>query len=203
MTEEKGIILLDMDDVLAEFNEEWVSRYNRDYTDNLSTEAIADWNASLFVKPECGTKIFDYFREPGIYRYLAPVEGAVEGVKELLRLGFEVMLVTDSPEGCSIGKPDFRGSNPADDKRAWVRENLPMIPIENIIITSKKWLVQGDILVDDKPATIEAFQERGRRIIAFDRPYNRGVDASLRAETWKDVVEIIKEQLLIKKEGAA
>lgn len=187
----KPVILIDMDDVLAEFTEEWLSRYNNDYDDNLTAESFDGWDAMKHVKPECGMKMFDYFKAPGIYRHLKPREGSQEVVQELIDMGAEIMIVTDSPMGCSFGAENWMGSNPTDDKRAWLQEHFPMISAENVIVARKKWFVQGDVLIDDKPATIETFQELGRKVIAMDMPCNRKTDATLRAKTWNDVREIL------------
>lgn len=187
----KPIILVDMDDVLAEFTEEWLRRYNKDYNDTVTAEDFDGWDAMKHVKPECGTKIFDYFKAPGIYRNLKPKAGSQEVIAELTKLGAEIIIVTDSPMGCTFGEENWNGSNPTDDKRAWLQEHFPMIPFENVIIARKKWLVKGDILIDDKPDTIEKFQSLGRKIIAMDMPYNRSVNAERRALDWTEVRSIL------------
>lgn len=195
MTEKKQpVILIDMDDVMADFSTEWLSRYNKDYNDNLTVEIFKSWNTAPTVKPECGVKIFDYFTVPGIYRHLKPKAGSQEVVAELIKLGAEVLVVTDSPKGCSHGAENWRGSNPADDKRAWLTEHFPMISEDNVFICRKKWKVEGDILIDDKPATIEKFEELGRKIIAMDMPYNRSMEVKLRAKTWEDVRDILMKE---------
>lgn len=193
-TIKQPVILVDMDDVLAEFSETWLSRYNEDYDDNVTVEAFDSWNALAAVKPECGMKIFDYFTEPGIYRRLKPKEGSQEVIAELVKMGAEILIVTDSPKGCSHGDEGWKGSNPADDKRAWLAEHFPMIDLDNVFICRKKWKVQGDILIDDKPATIQKFQEEGRKILAMEMPYNRNMEVELRAKTWADVREILMNE---------
>lgn len=190
-TNKQPVILVDMDDVLAEFSETWLSRYNEDYDDNITVEAFDSWNAMASVKPECGLKIFDYFAEPGIYRYLKPKAGSQEVIAELVEMGAEILIVTDSPKGCAFGDEKWKGSNPADDKRAWLQEHFPMVSLDNVIICRKKWMVMGDILIDDKPATIQKFQEEGRKILAMEMPYNRNMDVKLRAKTWDDVRDIL------------
>lgn len=187
------VILVDMDDVLAEFTGEWLRRYNMDYDDSITAEVFDGWDAVKHVKPECGDKIFEYFKAPGIYRHLEPKAGSQAVMQELVDLGAEILIVTDSPMGCTFGGDDWKGSNPTDDKRAWLMEHFPMISSENVIVARKKWYVQGDILIDDKPATIEKFQELNRKIIAMEMPYNRKTPAHLRAKTWEEVRDILME----------
>lgn len=188
------VILIDMDDVLAEFTGEWLRRYNLDYSDTITAEVFDGWDATKHVKPECGNKIFEYFKAPGIYRHLEPKPGSQEVVQELIDLGAEVLIVTDSPMGCTFGAENWNGSNPTDDKRAWLLEHFPMISPDNVIVARKKWYVHGDILIDDKPATIEKFQELNRKIIAMEMPYNRKTPAHLRAKSWTDVREILMNE---------
>ena len=188
------VILVDMDDVLAEFTKEWLGRYNKDYNDNLTAESFDGWDAISSVKPECGDAIFGYFSDLGIYRHLEPKAGSQEVIAELVELGAEVIIVTDSPRGCAYGDESWKGSNPADDKRAWLAEHFPMVSQDNVVICRKKWLVQGDILIDDKPATIEKFQQEGRKILAMEMPYNRNMDVELRAKTWDEVREILMKE---------
>ena len=187
----KPIVLLDMDDVLADFLEPWIDMYNKDYSDTLEIKTINDWNTSLFVKDECGLKIFDYFKKPGLYRNLPVKPYAIEMVTNLTDLGYEIFIVTDSPMGCTYGEDGWKGSNPADDKRAWLQEHFPMIPTSNFIITGKKWMVTGDILVDDKPTTHEEFLKRGRKSILVDMPYNNHLKTDYRVTNLKEAEEMI------------
>ncbi|MEK3955919.1 5' nucleotidase, NT5C type [Psychrobacillus sp. FSL K6-1464] len=190
----KPIILLDMDDVMANFSAEWIRLYNEEYSDSLTQNDLTEWDASLFTKPECGMKIYDYLRNPGLFRNLIVADGCKDVLKDLTELGAEVIIVTDSPQGCSFGQSDWRGSNPTDDKRAWLQEHFPFIPKENFVVTSKKWLVQGDILIDDKPSTILKFQELGRKVVAMSRPCNQKIDAQLRADNWFVLHDILIQE---------
>lgn len=183
----KPIVLVDMDDVLAEFTEEWLSRYNAEYSDSITAESFDGWDALSCVKPECGEKIFDYFRAPGIYRHLQPKEGSQQVMQWLVNSGVEVLIVTDSPRGTCYTDEGVEHSNPTDDKRAWLQEHFPMIDPDNLIVAKKKWFVQGDVLIDDKPSTVEKFQSLGRDVICMDMPYNQHVNAKLRARTWEEI----------------
>jgi 5'(3')-deoxyribonucleotidase len=123
----------------------------------------------------------------------------------------EVFVVSDVPRGTAHGeqihlsdkKLDVPYSNPSDDKRAWLKENFPNLPKENIIFCSCKWMVVGDILVDDKPDTFLAFRERGRDVILMDMPYNRHIDTKWRAANLKEAEEMIAEILMNKQSNSA
>lgn len=51
---------------------------------------------------------------------------------------------------------------------------------ENQIITCHdKWVLDGDIWIDDKPETLKKCSEKGKRVIKINRPYNEGVYSDL------------------------
>lgn len=188
------VILFDMDDVLADFISPWISLYNKEYNDNLLPEHITDWNTTQFVKPECGKKIYDYLKTPGIFRNLSVRPYAQECIQNLIQKDFSIFIVSDSPQGHSFcdyqNNPLFVG-NPADDKRKWLAEHFPMIKQENIIFTGQKWMISGDVIVDDKPATFLEFQKRNRHAVLIDQPYNRHIETPYRAFTLQEAEKMI------------
>ena len=92
----------------------------------------------------------------------------------------------------SLNKPM---SNPVDDKRLWVSEHFPDFTLSNIIFTSKKELIIGEITVDDKPETIERFMSAKRAHILVNMPYNAKVNTPYRAYDLKQVEKMIFEAL--------
>lgn len=101
---------------------------------------IADFEAScklLDVHPQRGKLL------PGIYRSLPVIPGAVEGVNELLRLGFFVMCLTKIPS---------KNPGSASEKILWLNEHFPVLK-DYIIITPDKGCAgtNRDYLVDDHP----------------------------------------------------
>jgi len=192
--EDKKVILVDMDEVLADFIDAWLTLYNQDYDDNLTIEDLKSWKTSLYVKPACGEKIYDYFKKPGLFRHLKVRPYAQEFIQNLLDNNYTVLIVSDSPEGnsyCDYTEDTTRIGNPADDKRKWLAEHFPMIPSSHIIFTSQKWYVQGDVLVDDKPATYQEFEKRGRLSILVDQPYNKDIVTKRRAKDLKEAEQLI------------
>lgn len=190
----KGTLLFDMDGILVDSLTDWLSEYNMMYNDNLKKENIKDWDISLFVKKECGKKIFDILKKPGFYRYPKPMEHSQEVIQRLVDKGFEIVIVSDSPPGdaeCDRRLDSTKTSNPADDKRKWLQEYFPMIPKDNVVFTAQKWRVIGDILIDDKPSTFEKFKEENREIILMTYAYNKHLNADKRANNMLEVEQII------------
>lgn len=184
------VILLDMDDVLADFNQGWLDAYNEDYKDTLVKEDLIDWDITKFMKNPAKKLVSYYLCHKHLYLKLVPKPHAKEVIQRWIDKGYTIMVVTDSPMSSFDG---YFHSNPTDEKKMWLKEHFPMISASNFITTSQKWFVYGDVLVDDRPTTIEKFEELGRKIIAFDMPYNRTTNATYRCKDWLDLERIIYE----------
>ena len=192
-------LLFDMDDVLADFGPDWLAIYNKKYNDNLTREDMVDWDTTTFVKEECGSDMYALLRTPGLFRYVKPMPHAVEVINRLIQKGYEIVIVSDSPAGdphCVYTKDGTKVSNPADDKRAWLKEHFPMIPEKNVVFTGQKYRVRGDVLIDDKPETFETFEELGLNIILMDQPYNRFIQTDKRVKNLLEAEKMIDDMFL-------
>jgi 5'(3')-deoxyribonucleotidase len=91
-------------------------------------------------------------RRPGAYLTMSAIPGAIEAVRSLIGMGFEVWIATKPPTGIHWAY---------GDKAAWIIRHLPELK-RNIIITHDKGLLggPGDYLIDDRPhkANCELFQ---------------------------------------------
>lgn len=185
----KAILLFDLDEVLALLTEDWLDAYNVIYKDNLKPHHLDIWDTHKKVKPECGFKIYDILKHPGLFRNLKPTAHSQEVLQRLVNDDYEIFIVSDSPVGNSFCDGVESIGNPADDKRKWVWEQFPMINPRNIALTGEKFMIHGNVLVDDKPATYDLFTSIGRDVILVDQPYNQGIQTDLRA---KDLLEVEK-----------
>ena len=80
---------------------------------------------------------------PGIFRNLKPIEAAISSVEKLLQSEkYEVYFLSTAPWG-----------NPSSltDKRLWLEEQFGETIKRKLILTHRKDLVIGDILIDDRP----------------------------------------------------
>ena len=194
-------LLIDLDEVLVKFNDEWQKAYNEKYGDNLDMSKVNSWDMSKHVKEEVGEDVYLLFKQNGIFRYCRPMEYAYEVLQRLKNAGFEIVIVSDSPRGhayCDYLASPSNVSNPADDKRKWVEEHLPFIPVENMIFTSQKYRVHGDVLIDDKPGTYEIFSKLGRDIILMDMPYNRHIITDQRVSNLLELESMIYKKFSLK-----
>lgn len=172
-------LLIDMDSVIVDLMSVWFEKYNRDYNDNLSVHSLQSWRTELYVKPECGDKIYDYLDEEGLFRTLQPLPNAIE-VLHRLKNHHDIIIVTSSR------------SHAFSDKELWVERHLPFIGKTNLIFSHRKELICGDLLFDDAPHNLEAFSGTGRPAVAMDYPYNRHVAAS-RVSDWLEFERFVDD----------
>ena len=79
---------------------------------------------------------------PGIFSKMQPLDGAIEGYKELTK-HFDVYILSTAP-----------WNNPSawSDKLLWVQKHLGDLAYKRLILSSNKNLNAGDYLIDDRTA---------------------------------------------------
>ena len=190
---EKLTIGFDMDGILANLHAAWLNWYNEKWKDDLPLSKL-QWDLKAIVKKECGDHVYDYLKDPNIYLKVQPIDGAVDGVKEIMAMGHDVVVVTH-PAG---------GSETVPDKRNWLAKYLPEIKDDNIIFCSKKEIIKLDVFVDDSPNNIVKYRKAWPKssILTIAWPYNKDVEelVDLRAQSykktdkaWDRIVEYIED----------
>lgn len=179
-------IIVDQDEVLAH----WVSRiiewYNRDHGTSHVRDDIKEYFA---MEKVLGLNGKDYIKSclkiDSLYGMLDEIQGASVGLKQLVDAGHDVIIATALPPDCGYG---YNG------KIDWIRRVIPWFDLKNFVAIQRKYLLQGDVLVDDAPHNVEAWVATGREVILFDAPWNRHLDDSkyLRAKDWNEVVRIVE-----------
>lgn len=159
------LILLDQDGVLADFEHAFIDAWRKrhpdvppvEYEDRKSFQILDDY------RPELREQAMAIYTAPGFIRDLPPVPGALEAVRELTALGMDLRICTS---------PLRQYENCVAEKFQWVERHLGRAFTERIVMTRDKTLVQGALLIDDKPRIEGAARPRWRHIL-YDAPYNR------------------------------
>ena len=170
------IILSDLDSIIADLLPTWLGLYNAEYADDLVIGDLHAWATHRYVKTECDEKIYEYLRRPGLFRNLPPLPGAVEGVKALADRGHDVYIVTAAPDGSATEKID------------WCKEHLPFLDSRRVIVVYDKWLVRGDVLIDDSPSNLTKWGAAWPYgyTISIGYPYNRDTKVDFVAGSYLD-----------------
>lgn len=151
----KKIIAVDMDDTLVWLMKAMMEDHNKKFPlAALKYEDIVAFDESNF-HPDYNK--YDYFDEPGTFFNLEIMDEHVVSEMKALSEDYDVLIVTSA----------FPKAVP--DKWRWVEEHLPFIPYKNFIVTSRKDLVQADLLIDDAIHNVKDWIATGRPAIA---PYH-------------------------------
>ncbi len=158
MESKKYTLLIDQDDVLAEYIQGVAEAYNEKYHTHITAEDCICWNLHEVFGPEIET----IMHEPDLFRNLKPVKNALEVFERLYKSElFEMYIVTAANPSCVPAKMD------------WIKKYLPFFPTDRVIFCQRKNMIKGDFLLDDGMHNIESFLEAGGKPIIFNRPHNR------------------------------
>lgn len=166
---------IDMDQVLAKLNENWLEVIRLKEGEDVKIEEITDWHMAQFFK--CGEKIFDHL-DYELFRHLPVMENSQEVVKELCE-AYEVYIVTSA-----TFRPEIMVA-----KWEWLDEHFPFIPKDNVVMCGKKNIINTDILIDDAPHNLEGL--KGSTPFLFDQPYNRSENRFIRVKDWEHIHNIL------------
>lgn len=157
MTDKKVTLLIDQDDVLAEYMAAVIATYNERYHTNIKEEECISWDLYTVF----GQEIDTVMHEPELFRNLKPVSHALEVFERLYYSGlFEMYIVTAADP------------RTVEAKYEWIEKYLPYFPKNHIIVCSSKFMIKGDYLLDDGMHNIEDFAKAGGKVVVFNRPHN-------------------------------
>jgi 5'-nucleotidase len=178
------LILIDMDDVISDFDGEFYTRWNKIHPEKKIVSP--EERKCFYIKDELPEDFTKLIREintaSGFIRSLSEIPGSIQAVKEIAGMGNEVFICTS---------PLNAYKNCVEEKYAWIEEHLGFEWTLKLILTKDKTLVRGDLLIDDKPEITGVAEPTWEHII-FDKPYNRHVNNHKRINwgNWKEILEI-------------
>lgn len=148
---EKKIIHIDMDDTIADF---------------LGAKQFED-----------GFEVAKMY-EPGFFLSLKPIDGALVAVRQLIRMGYDVQI---------LSQPVGESAHSYLEKVQWIGLHFPEL-IMKINLTQDKGLFKGDYLVDDNlPKWKEKFEANGGKFVHFEYSLKN-------REMWESIVEFFKQE---------
>lgn len=192
MREGRPTVLVDMDGVLADFDAGIYSILQREHPDI----PIKPGRTNFYIAddyPEEYELVKAISDQPGFFRTLPPITGYLEGWQAIIDLGF-------NPRICS--SPLKTNFSCRAEKLEWLDHHLVPVFGETVItaaiLDSNKHEYDGIALIDDKPK-VRGSEHAVWRHILFDRPYNQGVQNSLRLVGWNDkrLPELLKQAHLL------
>lgn len=106
---------------------------------------VADFVSAINAHPLRYQSPYDKYPDtiPGLFRNLKPIKEAISSVNKLLdSKNYEVYFLSTAPWG---------NTSAWTDKRLWLEEKFGNKVNRKLILTHRKDLVIGDILIDDRP----------------------------------------------------
>ena len=170
---------IDLDGVVADFNQGWVDLHNQEFGGSLSPDQVDRWDGLPEVAGFADMREFWAWaspksHRPSIFRHLATYPGALEALRRLRRT-HDVGVVTTKPQWA------------VHDTFAWLSE--VRFPTTEVHITDDKETVDCDVYVDDSPHVLARLvADRGDRLILrWVRPWNTELAGTLAVSSWADV----------------
>lgn len=189
----KKVIAVDIDEVTADFISYFIYFHNLMYKTSVTREEVSSYylyEAFKTEKKEMGIR-FDEFRSLKLLERLEPAEGAIEGIKELIKMGFSPNFVTARP--LTIEK----------ETRAWIKKHFKKIQtplyfthqaeggreLKKSVICKK---IGAEVLIDDHIDNALDCAENGIKVFLMDAPWNQMEDlpgSIIRVKSWKEIIE--------------
>jgi 5'(3')-deoxyribonucleotidase len=177
-----------MDEVLAQFVKECLTRWNATRGTHFRREDINMWQMENTLGAGAYETITQWINEPQFFENLEPFPGAIEGFKELMAK-HDVVIATSLAGDVQNGY---------DSKRRWVKKHIPEFDMKNFICTSRKDLLRGDVLIDDASHYLDAWHRAGNvRAIVMDASWNKDNKDSVRVANWSQVMRVINAWVAI------
>ena len=165
-------ILLDMDGVLVD----WDAGFRKAWGRTAPIDRSKSYYMERCVPASHKQAALELLHREGFFRNLPPMEGSVRAAKEMVAKGYRVLICTS---------PVLTSAHCAGEKFEWVREHLGPEWVRQIVLTSDKTSVRGDVLIDDKPRITGAHLPSWRQLM-FDAPYNLSETPTGRLSRWAD-----------------
>lgn len=132
--------------------------------------------------------------EPGFFRSLKPVKGALRAIREIMRLGFEVQIAT---------QPVAESAHSYSEKVKWLGLWFPEL-ISKVNMVQDKGLLKADYLIDDRADKWRVkFEANGGQFVHFryfppsSALYlHNGSPDDANEREWRRIVEFFKAEKL-------
>jgi 5'-nucleotidase len=182
-------ILVDMDGVMCDFEGHMLSEFRKRYPydpyvkpEDRNTFYMAEQYDQ--IRSGLAVKIKDIMREPGFFRSMPPIPGAIDAIKEMAEMESVQVFICTAP----ISEP----FNCVPEKYEWVNHYLGKDWMMRIILTHDKTLVSGHLLIDDKHEVTGLLENPSWDHVIFTQCHNRHLPVdktskfTSRLDNWTD-----------------
>ncbi len=168
-------LFVDMDEVLADTYLAHLDLYEEKYGVRLDLANCKGKEAWESVPVEHHDEVMNHAWQVGFFRDLKLVEGSQEVMAEL-----------DKKYEVYIASAAMQFPNSLKEKSDWLDDFFPFIPWQRRILCGHKYILKGDVLIDDRAYNLESFDGRS---IMFTSPHNMNMNGFERANTWGEIAD--------------
>lgn len=181
MDKRKKTIGIDMDGVLADIEVQFMRYYEEEFGVMVPREERLGVLESEGFPDK--TAIKRYIYQPGFFRTIPVMEGAVEAVKALME-DYEIYIVSAATEfPLSLA-----------EKLEWLNEHFPFISWTHTIFCGDKSIIATDYLIDDHCKNLDFCKGKA---IMFNASHNVYQTHHERVMNWTEVLDLFKKENLI------
>jgi len=168
----RPVVLVDMDGCLVD----WDAGFVRAWRERGPIERTR-YKMEDCVPPAQRDEAMALMRMQGFFLGLPPAEGGLQALRDMVAEGFEVVVCTS---------PILDSNFCAQEKYQWIIRHLGQEWARRVVLTADKTVVDGAVLIDDKPAISGINRTPAWEHIVFDAPYNAGTGHRVRMSCWAD-----------------
>ena len=169
-------ICVDMDEVIADAVTEHLTRYNREFNENLTREDMQGRWMWDVVDPNRHAAIESYLRSHDFFAVL-DVMPESQRVMHALQGRYELFIATAAMEVPTSFQAKYE----------WLGRYFPFIRPSHIVFCGDKSILDADYLIDDNPNQLRRFHGEG---ILYDSHHNIHVEGFRRVKDWLDVEKL-------------
>lgn len=155
-------VLIDLDGVIYDWQGAYLSLYRAWTGEEPPASLAADWD---FADKLPNRAVVDQI-EHGSQLWTSGLAypGAIEAARRLF----------DTTDAYIATQPGRDVSHAVPGKAAWLLYNMPWLDQERVIYLKPKWLLQADVLIDDRPRNIRKWLQHNPDGVAYlvERPWN-------------------------------
>ena len=168
-------IFVDMDEVIADAYGAHLELYNSEFDAQLRLEDCYGKEAWQCVPEPHQASIKEHTWRVGFFKDLKVIPDSQEVLYELSKK-HEVYIASAAMEF----------PNSLKEKSDWLDEFFPFIPWKRRILCGDKFILKGDLLIDDRSRNLQHFDGRS---IMFTSPHNTNTTDFERANNWKEIAD--------------
>ncbi|MCL6266278.1 5' nucleotidase, NT5C type [Flagellimonas myxillae] len=166
-------IFVDMDEVLADTYLAHLELYEEEFGIALDLAQCQGKEAWDCVPEEHAASMKQHAWQVGFFRDLKVIEGSREVMSEL-----------DKKYELYIASAAMQFPNSLKEKSDWLDQYFPFIPWQRRILCGHKYILKGDILIDDRAYNLENFDGRS---LMYTSPHNVNTNGFERVNNWEEI----------------